>query len=70
MPGGGFATVSMRPMGSAYRVSDDGAGRAVLLALGFHELTSGDTQRDNEIAHDQGIIYDEASFSLPNVSAN
>ena len=70
MPGGTLATLSVRPMGQHYRVGDDGGGRAALLALGIHQLTSGDTQRGNEIADKQGLIYDGEGFSLLDVSTD
>lgn len=70
MPGGAIVTLTVRPMGGAYRVSDDGAARAALMALGVHELTSRDTQRGNEIADEQGLHYDDAGFSLHNVAAD
>lgn len=70
LPSGALATVSVRPTATGhFTVSDDGAGRDDLLALGIHDLTSGDTKRGNEIATRLGLIFDGETFFARDVSA-
>lgn len=70
LPGGGLATVSIRAAGEAFVVSDAGAAREAMLALGLHDLTRGDLRRAHEIAEARGLSFQDGAFSLTAVSAD
>ena len=69
LPGGGVATVSVRPTGKDYLVSDDGAARHAMLALGLMDFTRGDIRRARAIAEERGLSFRDDAFSLDEVSA-
>ena len=68
LPGGALATLSVRRAPDGYQVSDDGAGRSSMLALGVQDLTRGDARRANDIATARGISFDGQGFSIVGVS--
>lgn len=71
LPSGAMASVLVRPAGNGtYSVSDDGAGRQDLFALGYVDLTSGDKRRGKEIAERLGLVFDRSGFSVREVTAD
>jgi len=70
LPGGALATLTARPGAGGFVVSDDGAGRMALLALGVQDLNRGDTRRGKEIAEARGIDFGAEGFSASEVSAD
>lgn len=70
LPGGGLISVTLRPDADGYRVSDGGAGRAALLALGVQDLGRGDARRGHDLAEAYGLAFDGEGFSLSSVSAD
>lgn len=69
LPSGALVAVTIRPEPSgSFSVSDEGAGRSDLDALGHFDLTSGDTKRGNAIAERLGLGFDEGTFSVRGVS--
>lgn len=68
LPGGGLVTVSVRAGAGGYGVSDDGAGRTAILALGVQDLTSWDARRGHDLAEAAGLVFDGEGFSLSDVS--
>lgn len=69
LPGGGIASVSVRPVGASFKVSDDGMGFNALLTLMVNDLTAADYRRGDEIAEAAGLNFDHECFFLPEVSA-
>lgn len=71
LPSGAVASVLVRNAGNeTYFVSDDGAGRRDLLALGYLDLTSGDRRRGTDIASKLGLQFDGEGFSLREITAD
>lgn len=71
LPSGALATVSVRPRGNGtFDVSDQGAGVQDLRALGYLDLTGGDTRRGNAIAERLGLVFEGGEFSLREVTAD
>jgi hypothetical protein len=70
LPGGGLVTLTVRAVAEGYMVSDDGAGRMTMLALGVQDLTRGDTRRGNELAEAHGLVFDGQGFSASEVSTD
>lgn len=68
LPGGGVATVSVRPTGKDYVVSDEGAARHAMLALGLMDFTRGDVRRARVIAEERGLTFQGDAFSVGEVS--
>ena len=68
LPGGGLATVSVRTGAGGYVVSDDGAGRMAMLALGVQDLTGWDAKRGHDLAETAGLNFDGEGFSVAEVS--
>ncbi|MBR7620379.1 hypothetical protein JKL49_13370 [Phenylobacterium sp. 20VBR1] len=67
LPGGGVATVSVRPAGDSFVVSDDGAARETMLSLGLADFTRGDARRAREIAQARGLSFERDTFMLQGV---
>lgn len=70
LPGGGVATVSVRPAGDGFVVSDDGAARETMLSLGLADFTRGDTRRGRDIAALRGLSFERDTFMLRGVGAD
>jgi hypothetical protein len=71
LPSGALVTVMVQPAANgAFQVTDDGAARKDLLALGHHELSRGDVRNGNTTAERLGLIFDGKGFSLRDVTAD
>lgn len=71
LPSGAMAAVLVRPAANGrFFVTDDGAGRKDLLALGYGDVTGGDKRRGNDIATRLGLVFDGSGFSIREVTAD
>lgn len=71
LPGGGVATVSVRPVGQGrFEVSDDGAGREAMLALGLQDFSRSDVSKAREIAESRGLAFRKDAFVISEVTGD
>lgn len=69
LPGGDLIAVTVAARGETFDVSDGGAGRMAMLALGVQDLTRADMRRGAEVAGELGLVFDGQGFVAPDLSA-
>lgn len=71
LPSGALVTVMVAATGNgAFQVTDDGAARKDLLALGHQELSRGDVRNARTTAERLGLVFDGERFFLRDVAAD
>jgi hypothetical protein len=67
LPGGSVATVTVRPVGDHFTISDNGSARELLLSMGHADLNARDMRAAQQIAETRGLAFIGDTFELSGV---